>query len=80
MQNGGKNSNINRHLKHWIPNFKTSLKNLRIENKNIVYLEENKLMISFYSKYISIFNELRILKPALCGHASYFTVKGKKFI
>ena len=60
MQNGGKNSNIHRHLKHWIQNFKTSLKNVRIKKKNIVYLEENKLMISFYSKYISTFNELRI--------------------
>ena len=42
LQNGGNNCGIRRSLKYCIQNFKTSLKNMKIENQHFLYLEENK--------------------------------------
>ena len=62
------NGDIHRSLKCWIQNFKTSLRNIKIQNQHILQNKfkgrKNKglqyLIISFYSKDIPTFNELVI--------------------
>ena len=59
IHNGGNNGVIHRSLKYCIQNFETSLRNMKIQNKHILYLEENEFkgrknapqywIISFYS-------------------------------
>ena len=72
IRNGGSNGDMQRslHSKYFIEKFKTSLKNMKIENQHILYLVENKIkgrekglqywIISFYSKDIPTSNELLI--------------------
>ena len=40
---GRNNGDIHRSLKYCIQNFKTSLKNMKIQNHHIQYLGENKI-------------------------------------
>ena len=62
------NGDIHRSLKCWIQNFKTSLRNIKIQNQHILQNKfkgrKNKglqyLIISFDSKDIPTFNELVI--------------------
>ena len=42
IHNGCNNGDIHKCLKYYIQNFKISLKNMKIENQHILYLEENK--------------------------------------
>ena len=70
IQNDDNNDDIYRSLKYGFQNFKSSLRNMRILNQYIVYLEENKSnsrkkgpqlsLIAFYSKDIRTFNKFEI--------------------
>ena len=86
IHNSGNNSDIHRSLKYCIKNFKTSLKNMKIWDQHILYLEENKVkgrkkgpqywIILFYSKDILTFNEL-VIKNTLVKKLDHFRFYGR---